>query len=33
VLAITCLYEIRVWWQQRQARRATRPAADAGSTR
>jgi len=26
VLAITCLYEIRLWWRQRQARRATRPA-------
>jgi hypothetical protein len=26
VLAITCLYETRLWWQQRQARRATRPA-------
>jgi hypothetical protein len=33
VLAITCLYETRLWAQQRQARRATRPAADAGSTR
>jgi hypothetical protein len=33
VLAITCLYETRVWWQQRQARRATSPAAGAGSTR
>jgi hypothetical protein len=26
VLAITCLYEIRLWWRQRQARLATRPA-------
>lgn len=26
VLAITSLYETRLWWQQRQARRATRPA-------
>jgi hypothetical protein len=26
VLAITCLYETRLWWQQRQARLATRPA-------
>jgi hypothetical protein len=33
VLAITCLYETRLWSQQRQARRAARPAADAGSTR
>jgi hypothetical protein len=33
VLAITCLYETRIWAQQRQARRATRPATDAGSTR
>ena len=30
-LAITSLYETRMWWQQRQARRATRPAIDAGS--
>jgi hypothetical protein len=28
VLAITSLYETRVWWQQRQARRAARPATD-----
>jgi hypothetical protein len=33
VLAITCLYETRVWWQQRQARRVARRAAGAGSTR
>jgi hypothetical protein len=26
VLAITCLYETRLWWQQRRARPATRPA-------
>jgi hypothetical protein len=26
VLAITSLYETRLWWRQRQARRATRPA-------
>ena len=33
VLAITCVYETRLWAQQRQARRATRPAADAGADR
>jgi hypothetical protein len=33
VLAITCVYETRMWAQQRQARRAARPAADAGSKR
>jgi hypothetical protein len=33
VLAITCVYETRVWSQQRQARRAARPATDAGSAR
>jgi hypothetical protein len=33
VLAITCVYETRVWAQQRQVRRATRPATDVGSTR
>src|SRR5215211_1525966 len=27
VLAITSLYETRVWWQERQVRRAARPAA------
>jgi hypothetical protein len=32
VLAITCVYETRVWAQQRQVRRATRPATDVGST-
>jgi hypothetical protein len=26
MLAITCLYESRLWVQQRQARRAARPA-------
>jgi hypothetical protein len=26
VLAVTSLYETRLWWRQRQARRATRPA-------
>jgi hypothetical protein len=31
VLAITSMYETRMWWQQRQARRATRLATDAGS--
>jgi hypothetical protein len=29
VLAITCLYETRLWASHRQTRRATRPAADA----
>jgi hypothetical protein len=29
VLAVTSLYETRVWWQQHQARRAARPAIDA----
>jgi hypothetical protein len=29
VLAVTCVYETRLWSQQRQARRATGPAADA----
>jgi hypothetical protein len=33
VLTITCLYETRLWWQQRQARRATRPAAGVGIRR
>ncbi|HZD02231.1 MAG TPA: hypothetical protein VFA46_19185 [Actinomycetes bacterium] len=33
VLAITCLYETRVWGQQRQARRAARPATGAESAR
>ena len=32
VLTITCMYETRMWWRQRQARRATRPA-DAGTGR
>jgi hypothetical protein len=31
VLAVTCLYEARLWAQQRQARRAVRPAPDAGA--
>ena len=33
VLAITCLYETRLWAQHRQARRAARSGAGAGSTR
>ena len=33
VLAITCLYETRLWAQQRQARRAARPPTGARSTR
>ena len=33
VLAITCLYETRLWWQQRQARRGARPAAGVGTAR
>jgi len=33
VLAITSLYETRVWWQQRQVRRADRPAMGAGIER
>jgi hypothetical protein len=33
VLAVTSVYETRLWAQQRQARRAARPAAGAGSTR
>lgn len=33
VLAVTCVYETRLWAQQRQARRATRPATGAGSKR
>jgi hypothetical protein len=33
VLAITCLYETRLWAQHRQARRATEQAAGAGSRR
>jgi hypothetical protein len=33
VLAITCVYETRLWAQQRQARRATRPATDAEAGR
>jgi hypothetical protein len=33
VLAITSLYEIRLWAQQRQARHATEQATDAGSRR
>jgi hypothetical protein len=28
VLAITCLYETRLWWQQRHARRAAEQATD-----
>jgi hypothetical protein len=33
VLAITCLYETRLWAQQRQARHAREQATDAGSRR
>ena len=33
VLAITSLYETRLWWQQRQAPHAARPAAGAGIKR
>jgi hypothetical protein len=33
VLAVTCLYETRLWAQQRQARHATEQAAGPGSTR
>jgi len=33
VLAVTCVYETRLWAQQRQVRRAARSAAGAGSTR
>jgi hypothetical protein len=33
VLAITCVYETRLWAQQRHARRATRPATGVGGTR
>jgi hypothetical protein len=33
VLAITCVYETRLWWQQRQARHATQPATGAGTQR
>jgi heme exporter protein D len=33
VLAITSVYETRLWAQQRQARRATQPATGAGGTR
>ena len=33
VLAVTCLYETRLWAQQRQTRRATGPAADAEAGR
>jgi hypothetical protein len=33
VLAITCMYETRLWAQQRQARHNRQPAAGAGSTR
>ena len=33
LLAITSMYETRMWWQQRQARRATRPATGVGSGR
>jgi hypothetical protein len=33
VLAITSIYETRLWAQQRQARRTARPATDTGSRR
>jgi hypothetical protein len=33
VLAITSVYETRLWAQQRQARHATQPATGAGGTR
>jgi hypothetical protein len=33
VLAITSLYETRVWWRQGQARRAAQPTADVGGER
>jgi hypothetical protein len=33
VLAITCMYETRLWAQQRQAHRTARPAADTRSRR
>jgi hypothetical protein len=33
VLAVTCVYETRLWAQQRQARHATEQATGAGSTR
>jgi hypothetical protein len=33
VLVITSLYETRMWWQQRQARRAARSATGTGITR
>jgi hypothetical protein len=32
-LAITSLYETRLWWQGRQARRAARPATGIGTKR
>jgi len=32
VLAITCLYETRLWAQQRRARRNNQPAAGARTT-
>jgi hypothetical protein len=33
VLAVTCVYETRLWAQQRQARRAARPATGVGTGR
>ncbi len=33
VLAITSVYETRVWWQQRRSRRVARPATDARAAR
>jgi hypothetical protein len=33
VLAVTCVYETRLWWRQRPVRRAARPVTGAGSRR
>jgi hypothetical protein len=33
VLAVTCVYETRLWWRQRPVRRAARPATGTGSRR
>jgi hypothetical protein len=33
VLAITCVYETRLWWRRRRIRRAARPATGVGSKR
>jgi hypothetical protein len=32
VLVVTCLYETRLWWQQRQARHAARPRVAGGDS-